>query len=1466
MSSWRSPILRVWKGDLKSSVAYEFEEVKFGKSGKNKLAKGGDIGLFDLVEPLNSGIEQLKPGLAKGGDIGLDLFDLVEPVAEAPPVEPVEVGRPEIEPEATKPPKPSEHEKIKPSEKPSELEKIKPSDKPHKPQLSRVTVFPEDRVSDFKEKIQLVTGIPPFRQHIFYHDADKQAHPLYYQIRTERPLVVDLAQDLNLPRVAGVPVRTEVYQERDSLFVQARDHFYTMGQLAEEGVHEFNLVDLQEYTGSLASIASDSHQLGLVYYGFIAIYYPMLNWEAFQVYISDGSLAQAYPELQPNPATLDKRYKAEATLLQAEHKAHIHANILSAPSIKSSILQSKFNQAIVNIQNLHSRLVTSEDVPLIRTRIYHEYKPLIITKLHKEAGETAFEHLKFRLQMPDVSSIILGIRLRRSTAKTSQRHNYAILVIRAYGPLQLRTAWAEDDHMTFKELAELTLTVNKQIAAINALGREILTSSYQLPELAPYNTKYSSLTLHIFWQQSLNAEQFQVMKQAFQDDFPSGVVAPVNSEETVPAGTFMFRYLKGMVYDELATPADYNYGPDLDNYEYLVNAKSRVRWLAAYGQGRTCAIVTRTADTRIEIQDVREAEFEQIRAYVAFKMGSLSFGKSSRESKSSTQQPTNSKPESINTKNLLKLLKVRDPELFNFRQHSSEVVFSRICQREHQPVPLNESEYKNFIKDPKNKKLRPIKYHNFTTQTPMYYVCPNARFPHLSFITGQHPKDFCLPCCKKTLLEGAQNTKKGVQHNVCLESGRYTDSASESGANSRYIMNYGKSIEINRLGHLPELLLRYFLYNSQILTGVDIHDISKSAYYLYGIPQHSGPVSDIGVVFAAANALETTPEALLKDLRGYLKDHPEQYSSLLQGRLPDYFADVEDFKNSLISIDASQNRTATARATRFTSWNEVVLELLRAAKGIETIILEDTALDTSGTSHKSESNRDGIDFILPRQVQHSKEIFTRADVKKFLVLLRKTKRVRNLFSSNYIYFPIYQVTPQAFFRNSSIDVRLFALGDDMTKLLEQMTQEVLDLQRLKMDMTLDEIDEMVKPMGLSISELYTNHKGQVHTVCLEVGAKRIAKKGGGVKDSEEVKDDSKDEPKDETNPTVEDDRKEESNRAIVEHVVENTTERILENGSEDLKDETLVLGAGSINAKTRIYMPIPHQYACGVYAESPYLESTYPGTPDRKKACSLKELIDFITSWNHKHPDRVWNVHRWLIHTEKCIGLESRGTYFYCRSESLAVLDKISRSLLDSSKRKYLTHTPEEINAQLEQYDASRALPDPSGLREKTRLQVQQYNKFLRSVMSRMDSDRDKTTRKQVAKILQTIKKPRRIDEALREAGLTSTDIEKIRTNNYKPLRDDEIYGFDLIRLKKIREIGDVPVTSYAEEEAKRAKLRKYIKNELRLKDSVELELLVADFCNPLRREYLLQAIILEDMGLAPDLEYGPEEEVFILR
>lgn len=1278
----------------------------------------------------------------------------------------------------------------------------------------KVKLFPEDRVGDLKEKIYLATGVPPYCQHLYYLDSDDVSHPLQYQILNETQLVLDIRQDIRLAKVAGIPVHRDTTHGAE-LHVQARDHFYTLEQLFQaDGYKHLNMLDMRDFLGGISAIAGDSHQLNLVYYGFLSLYFPMLNWDAFQLLVRDApsrknadmtstQIPEAYPELQPSLNMLSKRYAAEEKLLDEVHSWKEVANMTRQPSIKSSVLQSRYNRALVNIPALLNLLETSPEVPLIRARLYHDYKSVFITKLHSTEGEAAFEHLKYRMQMPEMSCIVLGISLRESKDKTKKhskdqghnqprktKHSFGLLVIRSHGPLQFRTSWAEDDHMSFAELARFSSLVNAQILNINALGRSVFTSSYTLPELLEHNTQYSSLTLHIFWSRSLNGEQFQTMKNVFQNDMLSAVIAPIPAEEVVPVGTYSFHYMKGMAYDELMTPSDYNYSPDLDDYSYLTNAKSRVRWLAAYGQGRTCTIVTRTADTRIEIQDVREQEFEQIRRYILFRLETLVFEKA--KAAKTEQGP--------NTRNLLRLLKSRDPELYNFKQHGSDIVYSRICQRAHQPIPLNEQEALEYTKrNSRNsrKTPAPTKYRNFTTGQPMYYVCPNPKFPHLSFITGQHPKNYCLPCCKKTLLEGSEATKKGLQHTSCLNTGVYEDSSSDTG-NSRYIMNYGKPIEINRLGHLPEVFLRYLLYNSQTITDANLRDISKPAYYLYGVPQHSS-VSDVGVLFAASHALELSPGDYLKGLITYLRAHPTIFPGLIQGRMPEYFQDVKDLSVAMMELVGDK---AAPRASRFAMWNSVLLELMRYAYDVETLILEDTSVETSGTSHRSD-NKEGMGLVLPRHVHHAGEIFPalaaaeqesdRAPVDasqkdtRFLVLLRKPKRTRTLFSSNYTYFPIYLVVPQAFFRNGDVTQRLFHArarvdsveNNDLINLLYQLTQELLDKHRYKTETSLDDIAEMLAVIGYEIQELYTNRRGQVHTISLAHSSKA--------------------------------------------------------KGPE----------------KGYIFLPVTQQY---YNAKNSDLESI-EGSPNRKHAVPMSGLLRFLATWNDKYADQALPVSQLLVLSETCIGVECRGLYLYCQP---IPVDKVPKEYVNTH-RYYILHTPEEINEQLASYTPATALPDPQSLRQKAEEKMRAYWKYLREVMHRIDGDRNLTLRKKINVVLGSNKKPKQKDDALKELGLESGDIEKIRASGYGKISestksDTEIYGFDLIHLHRLKKLSG------------REEVRSYLKKELKLKESVELDLLASDFSNPLRRESLLQAIILEDVGLGTEVKHGPNEEVFILR
>jgi 5'-3' exonuclease len=104
-----------------------------------------------------------------------------------------------------------------------------------------------------------------------------------------------------------------------------------------------------------------------------------------------------------------------------------------------------------------------------------------------------------------------------------------------------------------------------------------------------------------------------------------------------------------------------------------------------------------------------------------------------------------------------------------------------------------------------------IKYYNFTTKSNVYYTCPNPRYPNFSFLIGIHTQDYCVPCCKK---KGNQDPKV---YSGCLKDHLYAD-VDKLTKKSRYIINYGKSIEYRRLSHLPDAIKSYFLQYARVIS------------------------------------------------------------------------------------------------------------------------------------------------------------------------------------------------------------------------------------------------------------------------------------------------------------------------------------------------------------------------------------------------------------------------------------------------------------------------------------------------------------------------------------------------------------------------------------------------------------------------------------------------------------------------
>ena len=141
--------------------------------------------------------------------------------------------------------------------------------------VSDIFMFPEDKITDFKNKIFAATKIPPYRQHIFY-EYSKNIYNVGYQIILRDGITA--TQRINIQSInqyttfhEGLPVDNKWYQKKNSLNVINNNDTVLMGDLYERhSVTEFCVVDLDDFLdpvrGSIENLfKSDRYSVELIY-------------------------------------------------------------------------------------------------------------------------------------------------------------------------------------------------------------------------------------------------------------------------------------------------------------------------------------------------------------------------------------------------------------------------------------------------------------------------------------------------------------------------------------------------------------------------------------------------------------------------------------------------------------------------------------------------------------------------------------------------------------------------------------------------------------------------------------------------------------------------------------------------------------------------------------------------------------------------------------------------------------------------------------------------------------------------------------------------------------------------------------------------------------------------------------------------------------------------------------------------
>ena len=877
--------------------------------------------------------------------------------------------------------------------------------------VTEVMVYSADKILEFKWKIFLVTGIPIYRQHLWFKYKTKN-YPCSYSVVIDKHVesiditkVSQAFQNADSKLVEGIPVDTYYFENKDFLQVHAEDTFNLLGTNYERyGTSEYLLADINDIidTQELHSkTKKNTYQLDLIYYGFVVLYFPMITYQFFFDYLhNEKRLVDIYPDVAKPPAQI-------RTVLSYEEKisniAYQYKNLKSiATNLYSSITSTVVNitnssqdvETLLSLRDLFDLLELSPSICYCKANILHEGKNVILRKAYLNEAEPK--------DMIPLNSILLKIRTNLETNENIR------LVFFKNGGFNVRTDWREETHMSFgKIVAVVAEKVNPIIKLINGPLSKVKHNNINLVQVTKYNVSFTDTSLVFYYNDDVTESRFNVFKTILEDYVHADIIIQKDTLSNLSnLQEFFFR--KGM-YKFASSRIEKNIY--LSNYyDYLTNPTVKQKWETLFVKTRIFGIAHISSKIRVTItgvSDDTELTFFNMYLVALFKI----YSDSASKIKVLLDETIR-----IKSKKTLKNLKTQDPILYDFKKiYKSNIVYSKICQKPYQPLILSDEEYKSL---PKDKKQKAVKYWNFTKNQPVWYSCPNARFPHIKFLVKIHPRDFCIPCCKKIEMSENVNIKKQQIHSQCLTKHIYEGEKVKITKGSHYIASYGKTIDLGRISRLPENTLEPLFFDTYSPTGsIDQECVTNDGYYLFGVEQNAPNVPYIGMLFTLAHALDQPVDEFLTDCAEKIKRNPDKFRILNNGMVGISFDSVEELSQIVRNL-VDENFVLELKYEKF-DWNSFFMSIAFQFYGINVIHFED-------------SQKEFIDMILPKNIKSADEMFP--DSHRCLVVLRHSKK----------FYPIYLFNTEIFKRTGIIDTKIFTNDSGLIAIIRAVVVKSLE--------------------------------------------------------------------------------------------------------------------------------------------------------------------------------------------------------------------------------------------------------------------------------------------------------------------------------------------------------------------------------------------------------------------------------------
>lgn len=894
---------------------------------------------------------------------------------------------------------------------------------------------------DIKKIIFNLLGIKIENQHIEQKINNNYKNNYYQYINNILLTTVDTClnnlynNDNNIKKYEDIFIDMNLVYNRNIYYIKTNEQIETISNIIDNNneivLDIFNLEDFFENLSDnkinlFNKLKQDNELFNMIYYGFIEKYFPYYNYEIFELYINEKNIHEIYPELLINNKTIiDKCDNLfDINNEKIKHKIHktinyrqILYNINSYNNIKLLDIQKIFDtielKKINNLQKIEAQIYINDKL------IYFSKNNILIFD-----NELLFindkNYNKFINNEYNTNNILLFI-YNINHVKYNIINKSIYIYIDEYKNIFIS--------INNKDIVDLDLNIYNKIIidSLNNLFHDL----YKQYKIKLYNIikesqlEIISTNIDIVYDKLLNINQFNELIKIIKnyENIDSYQINNIN---------YQYNIIELIIKNNLSDFINENEIEQFNNkllqysnnfYNFYINPKLNIKYNKLINISNL-NIIHQVKDIKLELKNINIKKSNIISLLIEKCLNKLNISNKTKYSNNG-----------IIEKNKLKKLKETDPILYNFNKNNTNKLYSRKCQSSQQPNIINENELKLY----KSKNKNIVKYWNFTKNKPEYYTCLNNKYPSVHFITGLHPNKYCLPCCKKKLLESIKthSSYKNV-HDECLSNNIYDKKNKNIDIKSRYINQYSPKLilENNRLMNIPNTLQKLFKQAYNVYESDDIYN-----YYIIGVKQNLNNIEEIGILHTLSFILDKSIKEIIQMIRELFINNPHILNNIFNGKLLYYFNNLKEF---LILFDNIFNSKIILQNINyeFNKWNELLIDISKYF-GIIFIVFENNNIDDN-------VENENINLIIPENIQNINELIYENDNYKYVLLMKN--KIKN-YNSNieiinnkiiYYYNPISILNFNDYYSNKICKYKYFKYDNNLIKLLSSIIDKEIN--------------------------------------------------------------------------------------------------------------------------------------------------------------------------------------------------------------------------------------------------------------------------------------------------------------------------------------------------------------------------------------------------------------------------------------